>query len=494
MMQLLEKLREMSGYCKDRITQGLTEEQISHFAKIDSNLGKAVEEAYQSHIHLRTEHNSILKKSEKEQIAQIQQEYVNFYDQYAVNPYISLGARGPWIISSTGAVIHDSGGYGMLGFGHGPQKIIDAMNDNHVMANIMTANFAQKDFVEILKKEIGHSRSAGKRDPYHKFMCLNSGSESITIATRISDLNVRQLCKDGGPHQGKKVKFLSLKGSFHGRTDRPAQFSDSCLKVYQKHLESFQGRDNLDTIEPNDSEALAAVFAQAKKSGIFYEAMFMEPVMGEGNPGLGISPEFYKLARNLCNQMGSLLVVDSIQAGLRAQGCLSIMDYPGFRELDAPDMEAYSKALNAGQYPLSVLALGKYASELYVTGIYGNTMTSNPRALAVAKAVLGQVNEDLRLNICTKGKEFLEAFATLKSEFPDLIGSIQGTGLLFCMEINPKKAKVVGEEGMEFKLRKLGLGVIHGGKNALRFTPHFEITSDEIGLVTEILREVFKTY
>ena len=319
-MQLLEKLREMSGYCKDRITQGLTEEQISHFAKLDSKLVQAVDEAYQSHVQLRSTHHSLLENSEAEQIEKIQKEYVNFYNPYAVNPYISLGARGPWIISTNGAVIHDSGGYGMLGFGHGPQKILDAMNDNHVMANIMTANYAQIDFVEVLKKEIGYSRPAEKRCPYHKFMCLNSGSESITISTRISDLNVRQLCKEGARYHGKKVKFLSLKGSFHGRTDRPAQFSDSCLNVYRKHLASFQGRDNLDTVEPNNTEALASAFSQAEKNGVFYEAMFMEPVMGEGNPGLGITPEFYKLARELCSQMGSLLVVDSIQAGLRAQG------------------------------------------------------------------------------------------------------------------------------------------------------------------------------
>ena len=52
-----------------------------------------------------------------------------------------------------------------------------------------------------------------------------------------------------------------------------------------------------------------------------------------------------------------MFIIDSIQAGLRAQGALSIVDYPGFEGLEAPDMESYSKALNAGQFLLSVLAL-----------------------------------------------------------------------------------------------------------------------------------------
>jgi len=33
------------------------------------------------------------------------------------------------------------------------------------------------------------------------------------------------------------------------------------------------------------------------------------------------------------------------------------------------------------------------------------------------------------------------------------------------------------------------LGVIHGGQNALRFTPHFAITSEEIDLIIEVLRD-----
>ena len=70
---------------------------------------------------------------------------------------------------------------------------------------------------------------------------------------------------------------------------------------------------------------------------------------------------------------------------------LSITDYPGFEKLPAPDMETFSKALNAGQYPLSVLAVSERVAGLYRKGIYGNTMTANPRALDVALAVLREL-------------------------------------------------------------------------------------------------------
>ena len=135
----------------------------------------------------------------------------------------------------------------------------------------------------------------------------------------------------------------------------------------------------------------------------YVEAFFLEPVMGEGNPGMAITPEFYAEARRLTSAHGALLLVDSIQAGLRAHGVLSIVDYPGFQDVEAPDMETYSKALNAGQYPLSVLAMNERAAELYRKGVYGNTMTANPRALDVAIAVLDNLTDEIRItsyNVC----------------------------------------------------------------------------------------------
>ena len=143
-----------------------------------------------------------------------------------------------------------------------------------------------------------------------------------------------------------------------------------------QHLASFRDEHSLITVEPYNVDQLRQVFADADKNGWFIEAMFLEPVMGEGDPGRSVTPEFYAAARELTKAHGSLLLVDSIQAGLRAHGVLSIVDYPGFEKLDAPDMETYSKALNAGQYPLSVLAVSERAAELYRKGIYGNTMTA----------------------------------------------------------------------------------------------------------------------
>jgi len=218
----------------------------------------------------------------------------------------------------------------------------------------------------------------------------------------------------------------------------------------------------------------------------------MEPVMGEGNPGLAITPEFYKTARELTAANDTLFVVDSIQAAIRAQGCLSIVDYPGFEKLPAPDMETYSKAVNAGQFPLSILALNEKAAGLYVRGIYGNTKTTNPRALDVACQVLDMVTPELRRNVRERGEEFLAKFRELAREFPTVVTKVQGAGLLCSIEVNPDIFDVVGTGQLEEYMRRHGIGVIHGGANSLRFTPHFRITTREVDLVVALLRKAFK--
>ena len=487
-MTVLAKLREMREFAGAPQTTGLSDAVVESFSARYPQLVTAINEAHRIWKDLKGSNSDWFKKSELDAISGIQDGFLNFYQDVAINPYVALYAKGPWVVTTHGAVVHDSGGYGMLGLGHGPDAVIEAMSRDVVMANIMTANLSQRRFLDAMHKELGHNRKGEKRKPYDKLLCLNSGSEAMTVACRISDIEAKNLTDPGGRYAGRKIRFLSQNGSFHGRTERPARVSHSSRKGYQV-LASFREDTQLDTITPGNIDELRRVFADAEKNGIYYEAMFIEPVMGEGNPGMPLSRAFYDEARKLTKEHGTLLVIDSIQAGLRATGNLSLCDYPGFEDCEAPDMESYSKAINAGQYPLSVLALSGKAAALYKKGVYGNTMTTNPRALDVACAVLSSLTPQLRQNIVDRGHEFVRKFTELQKEFPGVITKVQGTGLLFSVELAEEGYTVLGKTCVELDMRHNGIGVIHGGKNALRFTPHFGITTDEIDLIVDGVRK-----
>ena len=483
-MGVIDQLRELREFGGKPRTTGLDDATIARMAATDPLLGQAVAEAIARHRELRAELGDFLKLDESEQLAHALADFVNFYPDDAINPYVPAAARGPWIVTLKGAVVHDNGGYGMLGFGHNNLAIDAALARPQVMANVMTPSVSQLRFTQALQRELGRHRGG---NPYVRFLCLNSGSESVGLACRIADVNAKLMTDANGSYAGRVIKRVAVKGAFHGRTDKPALYSDSSRRTYMQHLASYRHEDTLITVAPYDVAQLEAVFADADRHGWFIEAMFLEPVMGEGDPGRAVTPAFYQAARALTESHGSLLLVDSIQAGLRAHGVLSLTDYPGFEKLAPPDMETFSKALNAGQYPLSVLAVTERVANLYRKGIYGNTMTANPRALDVAVATLEQLTDEVRANIRVRGKEFVDKLNALKDELGGLITKVQGTGLLFSCELAPQ-FKCYGAGSTEEYLRERGVGVIHGGVNSLRFTPHFNITSNEVDMVIAHVR------
>ena len=485
----IELLRSSSG---PAFTYGLSSESIESFLSSDPNLDLAIDEAMVARGQMDPSIEKLLLSLDEADFAkELQKYYVNFYEPSTVNPYVPLAAKGPWIVTTHGAVIHDNGGYGMLGMGHSPSQVMSAMSEPHVMANVMTPSLTHMRFAEAIRAEVGHSRG---NCPFDRFICMNSGSESVTVAMRIADVNARLMTDEGGPHEGKEIWTVALDHGFHGRTDRPASISDSCLSKYRDKLASFRNREGVKLAPPNDIGKLQSIFKEAEKNNAFIELVAMEPVMGEGNPGLSITRDFYDMARNLSDAHGSFLLIDSIQAGLRGQGCLSIVDYPGFEDCEVPDFETWSKALNAGQYPLSVLGMSERASKTYVVGVYGNTMTTNPRSLETAISVLEHITPELRQNIRERGKEFVSKLEKLSAAMPGCITKVQGTGLLLSAELDPARFAVVGVDGVEQWCRRNGLGVIHGGINALRFTPHFLITSEEIDMIVSLVESCLKSF
>ena len=128
--------------------------------------------------------------------------------------------------------------------------------------------------------------------------------------------------------------------------------------------------------------------------------------MGEGYPGVPLKPEFYNLVRNYTIVYDIPLIIDSVQAGFRTNGCLSIVDYPGFERLVAPDIEIFSKAISSGHYPVSLVAINKIYNNYDFTGLYGNSMCANPKALDVCYETLRRIDHGVSKNIVDNGNNF----------------------------------------------------------------------------------------
>ena len=145
-MSVTAALAPLRAHAGQRRTRGLDDHAIERLAATHPDLGAAIEAAAAEYARIRDGVADLLDLDEDAQIATVQAGYVNFYPTDAVNPYVALAARGPWIVTLKGAVVHDSGGYGMLGLGHTPPAVIEAMSRPQAMANVMTPSLSQLRF------------------------------------------------------------------------------------------------------------------------------------------------------------------------------------------------------------------------------------------------------------------------------------------------------------------------------------------------------------
>ena len=429
-----------------------------------------------------------------------QRHVLPFYNTEAKLPFEPVVAQGPWLVADTGAVVYDVGGYGMLSFGHSPTWCCDVLAKPHVMANVLTPSRLQGQFTDALRAHIGQTRMNDEVDkhcdasivsisnttcPYSHFAFLNSGSEAMELALRIADLRRDNDDSNDVTAVTGAPTYVVLKNGFHGRTTQAARASHSSSVVYRQHLRStaHPTQAHVHTVPVNDVVALHAKFNWLAHVGQRVDAMVMEPVMGEGNPGVAVERAFYKAARKRTTLAGVPLIVDSVQAGLRATGYLSCVDYDDLREEAPPDMEVFSKALCAGQYPLSVLACTQDIALRTPTGIYGNTMTGNPKAMDVGYETLKRVDAALVANVQARGAQFKRMLEDVARSRPDIVEDVTGTGLLLALHLHPSMDMME----VERRCRLNGLNVIHGGENALRFTPWLKMGPDEVELVREII-------
>src|SRR5262249_15508467 len=113
-------------------------------------------------------------------------------------------------------------------------------------------------------------------------------------------------------------------------------------------------------------------------------AVCLETIQGEGgiNP---LSPKFLKLARELTEKSGALLLLDEIQSGLGRTGKYFAYQHYGIK----PDIVTVAKPL-AGGLPLGALLTTDRAASGMHPGLHGTTFGGGPLACAVAIEFLNQ--------------------------------------------------------------------------------------------------------
>jgi 4-aminobutyrate aminotransferase len=317
-------------------------------------------------------------------------------------------------------------------------------------------------------------------DPIDTVMFLNSGSEAIEAALKLS----RRVSGRPG--------FIAFRGAFHGRTFGAASVTSSSLNYrtgyepllptvhlapYPAAWRDFDGDDDLASAACLGAldELLATTAAPASIA-----AMIVEPALGEGGY-IPAPAAFLRGLRTRCDEHGILLIADEVQTGLGRTGRMWGFEHAGI----VPDIVTVAKGIANG-LPLSAVATRRELQERWGRGAHGSTFGGNPVSCAAGIAVLETIAEqDLVANAARMGTELSAGLRSLAEE-DERIGDVRGPGLMIGVELVTDRASRSPDGALVDRLRVRaaddGLLLLYCGRasNVIRLIPPLDVTAAEV--------------
>lgn len=406
---------------------------------------------------------------ETQEIIQAESQYI--LQTYGRAPVVFTQGKGLKLVDAEGNEYLDfTSGIAVTALGHSDEEWVTAVaTQAHQLTHI--SNLYHSEPQVRLAQKLVESSFADK-----VYFC-NSGAEANEAAIKFARKYARKEIGDQRLEIGdgltisnpqspiSKTKIVAFSGGFHGRTV-------GALSVTYKE----QYRAPFAPLMPdvvfapfNDLEGARAVIdAQTC-------AVIVEPVQGEGgvNPA---TPDFLKGLRQLCDQVGALLIFDEVQCGLGRTG--KLWAYQNYSV--KPDIMTLAKPL-AGGLPMGATLMTQVVADALKPGDHGSTFAAGPLVCAAANVVFDRVNQPAFLEKVRFHGSYLQH--RLQMVESDKITAVRGLGLLVGLELNVPAAPIIAAA------RERGLILIGAGENVLRFAPALVVGKAEIDTAVDILAQ-----
>ncbi|MEM9466872.1 MAG: aminotransferase class III-fold pyridoxal phosphate-dependent enzyme [Actinomycetota bacterium] len=349
-------------------------------------------------------------------------------------------------------------GLAVTGLGHAHPAVTEAISAQAATLT-HTSNLFANEHQAPVAETIGRLIDAGPG----RVLFQNSGAEANEAALKI----VRK-------YQGRgRHAVVSTLRSFHGRTlmTLAATGQPEKHEPFQPLPEGFRHVvwNDLDEFERGLSPEVGGVI--------------LEPIQAEGGVN-DADDEYLRGVRRICDERGILLIFDEIQAGMARTG-----EWFGFQHSGVtPDVVTMAKGIANGM-PVGAIWARDEVAEAFGPGDHGSTYAGQPLALSAARATLAELERiDAPALAGSRGVQLRSALEALPG-----VAHVRGRGLLLGAELTPEA--LAGRTGGEIARACLDRGLVVNGvtPTALRLTPPFIITDEQIaeavGVISTVLEQ-----
>jgi putrescine aminotransferase len=368
---------------------------------------------------------------------------------------IAAKAEGATITDSQGNTYIDCvGGYGLFNLGHNNPDIIESVTDQLREQQLLTKPLISE--IQVRLAECIEKITPG--DLSCSFI-LNSGSEAIDCAIKLVRL-----------HKGKKT-IITAQKSFHGHTFGALTASGipSFKRAFQPLLPGFV------SVPFGDIEALKKSISD--DTG----AVLIEPVQHEA--GVLLPPDGYlKKVRELCDEHELIFVLDEIKTGFGKTGRMFACEYYDI----VPDILVLGKSLGGGLIPAGAVVAKSHLWKRFGLSfsMSASSYAGNVLACRAGLAAIRYIQEGSLLADCAeKGKMLLRSFRDYVGEYPDILRSANGLGLLIGIET--QSGKIALELTKEMIRQGIMMVPAFGNSSVLMVEPPLVISFKQIRAVVD---------
>lgn len=369
---------------------------------------------------------------------------------YPKRPTVLVRGEGVYAYDEQGNRYLDAtSGQGVTALGHCHPATIQAITEQ-----VQTLITCPEAFYNDRRAELYELLSSITPADLNRFFLCNSGTEATEGALKVARLLTN---REG---------IVATKRAFHGRST--AALSMTWTPKYRKPFQSWL--PPVTHITYNDIEAAQEAITEETA------AIVVEAVQGEG----GVYPvdiEYLQALRSICDDTGTMLIIDEIQAGMGRTG-----KWFAFEHADIiPDIFTMGKAIGGG-LPMGAVCWRDAHGQI-PRSTHGSTFGGNPLACASAIATITTIrDENLVQQARDNGQWFVEQLETLNLQS---VREIRGRGLMVGLELRERVTPTLKALQEEASVLALPAGL-----NVLRFLPPLIINREQLQVIVDAVAQV----